>query len=363
MMAERPMVVIDARMVGPTMHGMARYVSQLAEGLGTLPEEPPYEPVFIVSKDWAEKGFHGFGSVSARSAFLSPLELVELPALLRGAGAALYHSPSFSSLLWSPVPWIATVHDLNHLQFGGAKERLYYRTLLSRFARGARALVTVSEFSRRELSDWTGVPETEIEVAYNALDTNLAIRPSEADLGKRLGARGLERGRYFFCLSNPKPHKNVALLLAAYRAYRAEGGTWPLVLSLDNLAAEPGVVAIGATDEDETRALLAGAGALAFPSRYEGFGLPPVEAAAMGVPLVVSDIPPHREGLVELRPDEALWVAPADRAGWTRALAHAASGGLASPSLDSRTRTLQRFSTRNLGRHMDRIYRRVLERN
>jgi alpha-1,3-rhamnosyl/mannosyltransferase len=339
----------------------------MAEGLArvrseTGGDELAYEPVFLVAPGQAG-AFHGFEGHTVDVPYLHPSELWRLPRELGALKPALYHSPTFSSLMSCPCPWIQTVHDLNHLHYGGFKERLYYRAVLKRFARRARTLITISEFSRAELDPWVR-REDPIEIVYNALDPKLAVRPEDDEIAAVLKRRGLEKGRYFFCLSNPKPHKNVRLLVEAHAQFRAQGAQsvagWPLVLSMSDYAGRPGILALGGLPEPEVRALLAGAGALVFPSLYEGFGLPPLEAAALGVPVVVSRIEPHREALPGLAPHEALWVEPRDFHGWVSALHRVSRGELSAPSPDSRRRLVERFSPERLGRHMDRIYRRVL---
>lgn len=357
----RKRLVIDARMVGPVPHGFGRYVRQLGEGLVALSESArmAYDPVFLVGSRTPADAF-AFETIRVGAPFLSPLELLELPVILKRLGAAAYHTPTFSSLLpipGSPCPVIQTVHDLNHLTYGGKGRRWYYERILKPFARKATSLVTVSDFSRGELSAWTGKPESEIEVVTNSIDPDFLYPLPDEEIDPVLRKFGVRRGGYFLCLSNPKPHKNTAMLA---RAHSASGVEWPLVLSFAAPNLPSGVLGIGPVSDAEGRALLAAAGAVAFPSLYEGFGLPPVEAAVGGIPLVVSDIPPHREGLRELQPEEVCWVDPRDEAGWTDALRRAATGKIPAPSMDSRTRTLARYDTAKMGRLMDRIYRRVL---
>jgi glycosyltransferase involved in cell wall biosynthesis len=367
----RPRVIIDARMVEAVPHGIARYVIRLASGLRGLADGAsglPYDPVFLTGSAGTHEGFSGFETLPTDIPFLSPRELTALPAVIAGARASLYHSPSFASLFvqgpWRlRMPWVQTIHDLNHLRFGDWKQKAYYRLLLRPFARRAAALATVSEFSRQELSRWLSLPEARLEVVSNALEPALLEAPPAHETQKTLAHLELEPGKYFFCLSNSKPHKNLPLLVKAYQRVRRVGGTsWPLVLSVnsgDGLAGE-GVRALGAVADREARVLRASAGAVVFPSLYEGFGLPPVEAAIAGVPLIVSDIPPHREGLAALLPDEAVWINPEDLYGWVRALERAGERRIPPASIESRQRILASFNEGELAARMDRIYRRVL---
>lgn len=372
-----PRVLIDARMVERIPHGVARYVTHIASGLQALKRVYPlaYEPVFLLGRPGsgteeldASEGsgdgtFHGFRALRPAARYLSPRELLEIPRLLARERAALYHSPSFSSLLtwgpWrAPCPWVVTVHDLNHLSYGDWRRRLYYRSLLRPFTREAAVLATVSEFSRREISAWSGVARERIEVAYNAIDPGNAVRPPDEKARPVLEKFGLEAGRYFLCISNPKPHKNVGTLVEAFARLKIRD--WPLVLSMTEFGDRPGVRAIGPLSDPDASVIRAFAGVICFPSEYEGFGLPPVEAAVAGVPLIVSRIAPHEEGLVDLAPGEASWVAPRDLSAWRDALDRARQGRLAAVSPQSRDRILARFSEEALARHMDRIYRRVL---
>lgn len=350
-------------MVGAVPHGIARYVTRLASGLRGMAPDLRYEPVFLVSQDWPGETFAGFRQVRTDIAFLARRELWALPRLIESTGASLFHSPSFSSLpVWSlGIPWIQTIHDLNHLYFGDWKQKLYYRFLLRPFARKASALATVSEFSRQEIAPWLGLAPTRIEVVPNALEPELLDAPGESERSEVLARLGLSAGRYFFCLSNEKPHKNLGHLSRAYATFReGRGDAFPLVLSIQDPTPAPGILPVGGLTDREARVLRASAAAVFFPSLYEGFGLPPVEAALAGVPLAVSDIPPHREGLADLVEGEALWVDPRDLEGWVAAFSQAQAQRIPVASPEKRKRILQRFSEHALASHMDRLYRDVI---
>src|SRR4051812_36995717 len=105
-------------MVTGRPHGISRYVTRLAEGLAKIEErEPlPYAPVFIRAPATHAAEFAGFETVPLDVAFLSPFELVRVPIAVRRARGAAFHSPSFASFPGLGCPWIATLHDLNHLR-------------------------------------------------------------------------------------------------------------------------------------------------------------------------------------------------------------------------------------------------------
>lgn len=357
-------------MVDVFPHGIARYVTSLARGLTRFVSDRPYEVEFLVSSKMSLSDFYGFPVVPARSGFLSPGELLEVPKILKTRGASLYHSPSFSSFFVHkvrgvgrlPCPWIQTLHDLNHLHYGDFSKKVYYRLLLKSFARNASALCTVSRFSQQEISQWLNTAPDSIDIVYNALTEPATQGPIEVQAF--LAKNQLSPKGFFFCLSNPKPHKNIPFLLEAYSSYRKKAGATalPLVLSMKGFEQIPGVICLGTLGDEHSSILRSQARAVVFPSLYEGFGLPPVEAAISGTSLIVSDIPPHREGLVDLKPEEVCWIDPRGISTLVQALDEATRKPLLSVSAQSSRAILQHWSEERLACSMDRIYRRVLEK-
>ena len=281
-------------------------------------------------------------------------ELTELPALaggelvataftLRGAGGlpaavppgvAVRHRPAPARLLraaWEraelpPVEWLTgrldvfhgtnfvlpplrraggvlTVHDLSYLRFPEtvSAASLRYRELVPRGLRRAAVVLTPSEAVAAEVRDEYGLGDEVVATPLGVDGSWFAATPAEPAwlAGRRLPER------YLLFVGTVEPRKGLPGLLRALRLlHDAEPATPPLVLvgpagwgpALETAALPPGaVLTAGYLDTAELRGLVAGAAALVYPTRYEGFGLPPLEAFAAGTPVVASDLPVVRE--------------------------------------------------------------------
>jgi glycosyltransferase involved in cell wall biosynthesis len=301
-------------MIGPVGHGIAEYVRDLVLGLYDLPEKN-FEVHLLIGKELPKDDLIcKVPHTLVHSRFLSFSEMFEVPRVLKKLKANLFHSPSFSAYPFMSIPTIYTVHDLNHLHFGSSLQKAYYEFILKSALRRAVQVCTVSEFSRGELAKWLGWPKERIQVVKNAIHVEDPPRDSE----ERLKKWGLTKHKYHFSLSSNKPHKNMPFLVRAYLAHaEATPSAWPLVISLTQEEAgleHPKLICVGRLNSQDKNTLLANAGAFYFPSLYEGFGRPPLEAAAFGVPVVVSDISVHAEILSEVQ--EKILVPLADAAQW-----------------------------------------------
>ncbi|HKF75434.1 MAG TPA: glycosyltransferase family 1 protein [Candidatus Dormibacteraeota bacterium] len=222
------------------------------------------------------------------------------------------------------------------------QQRAYMGSVLPRALRQAAFVLTPSEATRRDLLEHYPVP---------GLAGRVRVVPEGWSLGGVTPARlpdGLSPG-FLLAVGTIEPRKNYPGLLAAYRLLRARGDAPPLVVAgqvgwaygraLEELRAEPGVRMLGHVDDATLRALYRSAGALAFPSLYEGFGLPLLEAMADGLPAVAA----NAGALPELAGDAALLVDPHDPEAIARALEHA----LADEELRARLRAagVRRAST------------------
>lgn len=208
--------------------------------------------------------------------------------------------------------------------------RLWYRWLFRRLARRAEMLLTVSCFSQKRLAACLDVPETEIAVLSNGAD-HLNSQPADArSLAAGLARWELKPGSFFLTVGTANPNKNLARLLQAHA--RLPAGAPPLVVTGGvntgvfaggGRAGQDGVLVLGAVDDEALQLLYRGALALVFPSLYEGFGLPPLEAMACGCPVVAA----RAASLPEVCGDAALYVDPLDVGEMANALLRVAGDG------------------------------------
>ncbi len=285
-------------MVRGHLHGIARYALELARRIPAL--EPGWQFVGLTAPQGVPDDLGELTPripmVKATSEFLSIFEQPTLLADLLRQRPSLFHATSFSvPALW-PGKMVATLHDANHLalaESASVSRTAYYRTVVGPRASRAQALITVSEFSRRELSAHLGFPPERFQVIGNGVDPSFRA-PVAQDLEDFRARRGLPP-KYFAVVGNIKPFKNLSVLLSI-----ADGLPAPLVL----LAGRGARRAIGFSDkvielsplpDEELVRFYAGACAVLVPSRYEGFGLPALEAMACGAPVIVSSSGSHPE--------------------------------------------------------------------
>jgi len=217
-------------------------------------------------------------------------------------------------------PVVSVVHDVSfaeHPEWFSPLERLWMpRTIPATIRRAAR-IVTVSEFSSSEIQRIYGVAPDRISVAHDGVDP-IFTRLREP----------LEAPPYFLYVGNLEPRKNLKVLLSAFGDMRARH---PQARERLLIAGSPrrggvahspdeGVRFLGRVDDEGLSALMQHATALCYPSLYEGFGLPPIEAMAAGTPALVSDIPVMRETVG----DAAVLLPPTDAVAWADAMAKVA---------------------------------------
>jgi glycosyltransferase involved in cell wall biosynthesis len=217
---------------------------------------------------------------------------------------------------------ITMIHDVQiHLspQSYSFGFRWWYRLIQPAFARRHRMLLTVSEFSKREIVKIGLAPAGRVAVIPNGVDHVLRFGSDE----KIVSRLALQPQKYVLALATTQVHKNIGVLLKAFARMDEQDTKLVLFGGEDRIAFErqghlvpSNVVFAGRVTDDELKGLMTKALCLAFPSTTEGFGLPPLEAMLLGCPAVVAPC----GALPEVCGDAACYVAPDDIEGWIEAI-------------------------------------------
>jgi glycosyltransferase involved in cell wall biosynthesis len=272
------------------------------------------------------------------------------PGRLRArlSDASVVHFPLTLRIPTVDKPSVVTLHDLQHLDLPAMfprSERAFRRVAWHRSVRGATRVIVISDFVRRGAIERLGIDAGRITVVPLGLDH------------ARLHPAGVEREPFLLYPARRWPHKNHATLFEAFALVRRERPELRLVLTGggDGPAGLPdGVEARGQVAADEVVSLLQRASALVFPSLYEGFGLPPLEAMACGCPVACSDA----AALPETVGDAARLFDPRD----PRAIADAVLDVLGDPEpwIARGLARAEQFSWDTTARETESVYRELL---
>jgi glycosyltransferase involved in cell wall biosynthesis len=322
-------IVIDARRVRD--FGIGTYIRSLVHALGAIDHLNRYTLVSGPGEARTLTGLpENFRTAVYRRSDLHPLNHVAFPVFLRKLSPDLVHIPLNRVPVLMVRPYVVTVHDMSSLlfEFHGSETQMKLRRYLYR--RGllrASRVIAVSETTRRDLHNLLAIPLTHVHRVYEAPDPGFLSAAGSGD--EETKQRILERYQihYPFLLyaGNIRPHKNVPRLVEAFAVVRDRLSSHPLYKDLrliiigDTISQYPSVRQaviksraeavvrfLGFVPFDTLRCFYETAAAFVFVSRYEGFGLPPLEAMACGTPVVTSNV----SSLPEVVGDSAVQVNP-----------------------------------------------------
>lgn len=284
---------IDARMI--EMSGIGTYIQHLMNrgiydcAVGKEEEIRKYDPVIDVIPFDAK--IYGL-----KEQFLFPEREV------RKAGIDLMHFPHYDVPLKYQGRYVVTVHDLTHIVFpeflGKRIKYLYAKLLMSHALHNAEHVFTVSEYSRQDIVKHFHVPEEAISITCNAVDDDFAVKPSE-ETAYLYESYGIKKDwKKLLFVGNLKPHKNLSTLLKALQLLDEDTvlllvGKAFDIASMSALEQSMGissrVIHTGLVSKQELVDFYNLADVFVFPSLYEGFGIPPLEAMACGTPVIASN--------------------------------------------------------------------------
>lgn len=330
-------IALDTRRLGD--FGIGTYIRNLVRSLASLDNENQYT---LITATPRVSEFEGLPENFRCAFFDGPrtgYAQMRYTVFLRRQEVDLYHIPLNAVPLWMPKPYLVTIHDMSTLLFADSSGyrnslRLHY---LRRGLLRADRVMAVSDATRRDVESVLGIPHTRIRVVHNAPDP-IFCQPPAPPMASGEGfefafppeiQRVLDRYRihypFLLYVGRTNPHKNIPRLVEAFAVLRGEIREHPLYRDLrliiigDEISRNPAlrhaviqsrvesaVRFLGFVPIDTLRAFYQAASAFVFPSLYEGFGLPPLEAMACGTPVVCSSV----SSLPEVIGDAALTVNP-----------------------------------------------------
>jgi glycosyltransferase involved in cell wall biosynthesis len=313
---------IDARKLHD--FGIGTYIRNLLRQLSRL----DHDTDFVVlcrpeDRDALTSLGENFRPVPETAGNYSLAEQVKVPLALKREGVTLFHAPHYVLPPLVRCKSVVTIHDCIHLMFPQYLPNrfalAYARAAIGQAAKRATRVMTVSETSKRDILRYVDTEADKIDVIYNAYDDRFAVEPREEDV-VRVRERFQLHDEFVLYAGNVKPHKNVERLIQAFHLVRQSGlDHLKLVIIGDEVSRYAAlrravhkhqlhkyVRFLGYLPEETLAVMYRLAGVFVFPSLYEGFGLPPLEAMASGTPVVTSNI----SSLPEVAGDAALLVDP-----------------------------------------------------
>lgn len=251
---------------------------------------------------------------------------LELPRLLAAESVDVFLSPYYKGPLRAPCPVVVTANDLIELRYPDAASAVKRAVLpfwMKRVLRRAALVLTISEFSRRDIVATLGIDEDRIRVIPLGLEDGLRSPPTAEAVSHATETYGIPP-RSVLYLGRCSPHKNVPTLIKAWANLDNDLRTaHPLVLAGGDVerfraaaSGTPGIHFPGFIADSDVAAVYGSATVFCFPSLYEGFGLPPLEAMGCGVPVIAS----NAASMPEVLGEAALLVDATDPSKWHDAL-------------------------------------------
>lgn len=367
-------IAIDARKVRD--FGIGTYIRNLVFELSTLDRENRYLLLTgPLGKDVLKGLPENFEVVIERAPVYSVREHFTLSYRLLRLGVDLFHSTHYVLPLFLPCRSVVTIHDIIHLlypEFLPNRLAFFYASRMIRHSlfRSDRVIV-VSRNTREDLKDYFQIDGEKIEVIYNGIDDVFRQPIADDELERWLRNLGLERP-YLLFVGNPKPHKNLDNVVKAYaRALEMHDFPHPLVCVGDKAgiafkvkqrAEQLGIgerlILLGHVAQEALPAVYQGASLFLYPTLYEGFGLPVVEAMASNVPVITS----NTSALKEIAAGYADLVSPLDVDAIARAIVQGVKDADHRDALCRLgQRRSQEFDWRKTAEHTLEIYRQTLD--
>jgi len=371
-------IAIDAHSVGAKLGGNESYATNLIEALAQIDNVNEYT-LYVTTAEAFNRFHKRWSNFKVRST-LPHTPLIRIPLIL---SAELRKNPvdllhvQFTAPPFCPCPVVVSVHDLSFEHFPhtfNRRSRTQLRLTVRHSVRRAARILTLSEHTRQDIVQTYRVDESRIEAIPIAAAPHFVPVSDTKELQRVRHTYGIE-SNYILTVGSIQPRKNLARLVNAYALLRKkyQGDTLPkLVLvgkcawlydetlrTLDATGLKDSVILTGYVPESDLPALYSGALCFVYPSYFEGFGLPPLEAMQCGAPVIIG----NKTSLPEVVGDAAVLVDPFD----VEALAGAIEDVINNPDLRSQMcvkgfARARMFDWKETARRTLRVYERIISR-
>jgi hypothetical protein len=325
---------IDARFYGPLGKGLGRYTQEVVDNVIALDKENEY--VIFLSKE----NFSEFKETERVKKVLTPVrwytlaEQIIMPFYIWREKLDLMHFPHFNVPIFTPVKFVVTIHDLILTKFPTIRattlspffyriKNVAYKIVIQSAIKRARMIIAVSQFTKDDIISQFKINPKKIKVTYEGVASFLLARKEKNIFNDKKVLLGYNINKPFLLyVGNAYPHKNLEGLIKVFSSLREKNGDLLLVLvgkqdyfysRVEEFTKKywpktSPIIFPGFVPDEELAILFKNAIAYIFPSFYEGFGLPPIEAMAHGCPVVSS----NKSSLPEILGEAAIYFNPED---------------------------------------------------
>lgn len=296
------MISINARILNGPISGVQRYLLSIIEELNKILYGSSVKTIY-----------------SERNGFSGHLwEQSMLP--FKVSAKDVLWSPSNTGPLFCPAKQVVTIHDfatLDHPEWTSWKFNALYSQLLPKLASRVDSIIAISDYTKSRILNYVDIEESKIKVIKNGVEERFFIKATDANFLNVISKYKIKTNRYILSVSSIEPRKNIVTLLKAWEKIQdqLDDDVWLVLVGKQNtkIFADAGLANIpprvhftGFVDDIDLPVLYQHAQLFTYISLYEGFGLPPLEAMAAGVPVITS----NTTSIPEVVADKAIKVNP-----------------------------------------------------
>lgn len=369
---------IDARLFGTALAvGIGRYTEELIRNLVGLDKDNKYH--IFLSKSAAENFpiyAPNLSKTGVDFSHYSYSEQFKYPIILKKTDLDLIHYTNFNSpIFFTSIPSVATIHDLTLWFFPGRGQkswfrRMIYRLVIKRTCENAKRIIAITKKTKQDIVELLGINPEKITVIYEAVPSNYKVVNNDQKIKKLKHKFNISKP-YVMYVGQWREHKNIVRMIRAFSLLsRRYGVDYQLVMvgrvdnrypqvmaTIKELGLTNQVVFTGYVPDSELPYIYNGAEFFVWPSLYEGFGLPPLEAMACGVPVVSS----NASCMPEVLGDAAYYFDPLSVEAIAKAMADVASSYALKRELRLKgLRQAKKYSFEKATKQTSNIYKQVL---